>query len=63
MAIVNVSIEKWDYFNLPKPEEKYQEVRLLAFPLQNLRIFSKNKKNYTEIICVKHLTANKYYWC
>ena len=63
MAIVNVSIEKWDYFNPPKPEEKYQEVRLLAFPLQKLRIFSKNKKNYTEIICVKHLAVNKYYWC
>ena len=23
----------------------------------------KKQKNYTDIICVNHLTANKYYWC
>ena len=34
---------------------KYQDVRLLVFTLQKLCIFSKNKKNYPEIICVKHL--------
>ena len=43
--------------------KKYQEVGLLPFTIQRFRIFSKNKKNYTEIICVKHWTANKYYWC
>ena len=63
MTIVNVSMEKCrDYFNPPKPEEKYQESRLLAFTLQKFCIFSKNEKKYKEIICVKHLTANKYYW-
>ena len=38
-------------------------VGLPAFMLQKFPIFSKNKKNCTEIICIKHLTANKYYWC
>ena len=65
MTIVNVSMEKcWDYFNPPKPEERYQEVRLLAFTLLKFCIFSKNtnKEKKKEITCVKHLTANKYYW-
>ena len=60
MTIVNVSME--NVVNPLKAEEKYQEFRLLAFKLQKFRIFSKNIKNYTEIICVKHLTANKYFW-
>ena len=51
----------WDYFNPPKPEEE------IAFTLQKFPIFSKKQKkkqkNCTEIICVKHLTVNKYYWC
>ena len=64
MKIENASMEEyWDYFNPPKSEEEYQEVGFPAITLQKLTIYSKNKKNYTEIICVKHLTANKYYWC
>ena len=39
--------------------KKYQEVGLPAFTLQTFPIVSKNKKTYTEIICGKHLTANK----
>ena len=45
MTVVNVSMEKfWDYFDPLKPEEKYQEVSLLAFMIQKFCIFSKNKK-------------------
>ena len=33
-------------------------VGLPAFMLQKFPRYSKNKKNYTEIICVKHVTAN-----
>ena len=41
--------------------KKYQDVVLLAFTIQKFSIFSKNKKKYTEIICVKYLTTNKDY--
>ena len=30
---------------------------------KNFPYIQKKKKKYTEIICAKHLTANKYYWC
>ena len=36
-------------------------VILLGCLLQKFPIYSKNEKNYTEIICVKHLTVNRHY--
>ena len=67
MTIENVSMEKcWDYFNPPKPEEEIPGSWVACIYYSKiLHLFQKqkNKKNYTEIICVKHLAANKYYRC
>ena len=64
MTIENVSMEKcWDYFNPPKPEEEIPGSWVACIYYSTILIFAKNKKKHTEIICAKHLTVNKYYWC
>ena len=65
MTIENASMEKyWDYFNPPKPEEKIPGSWVACICASKIsHLFKKQKKIYAEIICVKHLTANKYYWC
>ena len=64
MTVENASMENVGTISTHRNQrKKYQEVGLPAFALQKFPIYSKNKKNYTGIICVKHLTANKYYWC
>ena len=64
MTVENASMENVGTISTHRNQrKKYQEVGLPAFALQKFPIYSKNQKNYTEIICVKHLTANKYYWC
>ena len=66
MTIGNVSMEKcWECFNPPKPEEEIPGSWVACIYYSKvLHLFKKQKKtDYTEIICVKHLTANKYYCC
>ena len=50
-------------FNPPKPEEEIQGSWVACIYASKIPHLFKKQKNYTEIICVKHLTANKYYWC
>ena len=64
MTIENVSMEKfWNYFKPPKPEEEIQESWVACIYASKISHLFKKQKNYTEIICVKHSTVNKYYWC
>ena len=65
MRIENACMEKcWEYFNLPKPEEEIPGSCVVCIYASKIpHLFKKQKKNYTEIICVKYLTANKCYWC
>ena len=63
MEIENASMEEyWDYFNPPKSEEEIPGSWVACIYASKFPIYSKNQKNYTEMISVKHLTANKYYW-
>ena len=59
MTIENASMEKcWDYFNPSKSEEEIQGSWVACIYASKIpHIFKKKQKN-TEIICVKHLTAN-----
>ena len=52
----------WDYISPPKSEEEIPGSWVACIYASKFPIYSKNKKNYTEMISVKHLTANKYYW-
>ena len=64
MTIENASMEEcWDYFNPPKSEEEIPGSWVACIYTSKIPHLFKKQKNYTEIICVKHLTANKYYWC
>ena len=64
MKTENASMEIcWDYFNPPKSDREIPGNWVACIYASKIPLYSKNKKNYTEIICVKHLTANKYYWC
>ena len=63
MTIENASMEKcWDYFNKLKPDKEIPGSWITCICASKIpHLFKKQKKNYTEIICVKHLTTNKYY--
>ena len=69
MTIENTFMGKcWDSFNPPKSEEKIPESWVACIYASEIpHIFNKKKKKtkkkYIEIICVNHLTTNKYYWC
>ena len=48
-------------FQPPKPEEEIQGSRVACIYASKILHLFKKQKNYTEIICVKHLAVNKYY--
>ena len=64
MKIENASMEEcWYYFNPPKSEEEIQGSWVACIWASKIpHIFKKQKKLHRNF-CVKHLTANKYYWC
>ena len=63
MTTENVSMEKCcDYFNPPKPEEEIAGTWVACIYYSKILHLFKKQKNYTALICIKHLTANKYYW-
>ena len=64
MTTENASMEKcWDHSNPWKSEEEAPGSWIACIYASEIPHIFKKQKNYTEIICVKHLTTNKYYWC
>ena len=61
----NIHTSKTSKFHVnDNPVTQYRNFRLLKTPAATPASFQKKKKKYyTEIICVKHLTGNKYYRC